>query len=171
MTDVLHTLTTPMFNTMLGALLPMFAKAKAFAAGKKFDESVLVNGRLAPDMFALARQVQIAADFAKGCAARLSVTEAPKFDDSESSFDELTARVEKTLAFINAIAVEKYDGAQARTVKLTLGSQAFEGDGVTYVRNIVLPHFYFHIGMVYAILRHNGVALGKLDYLGMAPAV
>ena len=165
MTEILHTLTVPAFNKMLGALLPIFAKAKAYAAEKKFDESVLITARLAPDMFALARQVQIAADFAKGCAARLSETEIPKYADDEASFDDLKARVEKTLLFINSIEAEKYLGAQDRMVNITLGGKAVEMDGTTYVRDVVLPNVYFHLSMTYAILRHNGLAIGKGDYV------
>jgi len=166
MTEILYTLTVPAFNTMLGALIPIFAKAKAYSAEKKFDESVLINARLAPDMFALARQVQIAADFAKGCAARLSESEIPKYSDDETSFDELTARVVKTLAFVNSIAPEKYQGAQNRIVKISLGGQAVELDGMRYVRDVVIPNVYFHLSMTYAIVRHNGLIIGKTDFVG-----
>ena len=166
MTEILYTLTVPAFNTMLGALLPIFAKAKAYAAEKKFEESVLINARLAPDMFALARQVQIAADFAKGCAARLSEAEIPKYADDEATFDDLTARVEKTLAFINGIDAEKFSGAQERIVKITVGGQAVEMDGTRYVRDVVIPNVYFHLSMTYAILRHNGLVIGKGDFVG-----
>ena len=166
MTEILHTLTVPAFNKMLGALLPIFAKAKVYAAEKKFDESVLINARLAPDMFALARQVQIAADFAKGCAARLSETEIPKYADDEISFDALSARIEKTLAFVNSIDAEKYIGAQDRLVKISLGGLALEMDGTSYVREVVIPNVYFHLSMAYAILRHNGLVIGKSDFVG-----
>jgi uncharacterized protein len=166
MTETLHTLTVPMFDKMLGALLPIFDKAKTYAAEKKFDESVLVNGRLAPDMFALARQVQIAADFAKGCAARLSQTEMPKYDDTETTFDDLKARVEKTLIFVNGIDATKYDGAAERIVSISLGGKTYEMDGLSYVREAVLPNFYFHLSMAYAVLRHHGLAIGKNDFMG-----
>jgi uncharacterized protein len=165
MSDTLYTLTVPMFNKMLGALLPIFEKAKSYAVEKKFDESVLINARLAPDMFALARQVQVSTDFAKGCAARLSQTEVPKYDDAEKSFDELAERVQKTLAFINSIDPAKFDDAQSRIVKLTMGGQSYELDGLTYVRDTAMPNFFFHLTSAYAILRHNGVAIGKNDYL------
>ena len=168
MTEVLYTLTVPMFNKMLKALIPIFEKAKAYAAEKKFDESVLINGRLAPDMFAFARQVQVTTDFAKGCAARLSETEVPKYEDTEKTFDELKARIEKTLAFINGIDPARFEGAQTRIVKLTIGGQAHEVDGLSYLREIVLPNFYFHLTTSYAILRHNGVAIGKNDFLARA---
>ena len=168
MTEILYTLTVPAFNKMLGALLPIFAKAKAYAAEKKFHESVLINARLAPDMFALARQVQIAADFVKGCAARLSETEIPKYADEEATFDDLKARVEKTLAFVNSIAEEKYGGAQDRMIKISVAGQPVELDGNAYVRDFVIPNVYFHLSMTYAILRHNGVVLGKNDFVGRA---
>ncbi len=165
MTEALHTLSVPMFNKMLGALLPIFEKAKAYAAEKKFEESVLVNARLAPDMFALARQVQIAADFAKGCAARLSQTDMPKYDDNETTFDALSARVEKTLAFVNSIDASKYTGAAERIVSISLGGKTYEMDGLSYLRDAVLPNFYFHLSMTYAVLRHHGLAIGKNDFM------
>ena len=166
MNEILYTMTVPAFTQMLGALLPIFAKTKAFATERKFDESVLFNARLAPDMFALSRQVQIAADFAKGCAARLSETEIPSYSDDEATFDDLTARVEKTLAFINSIEPAKYTGAQSRVVKVTVRGQAIEMDGISYVRDFVLPNVYFHLSMAYAILRHNGLDIGKGDFVG-----
>lgn len=166
MNEILYTMTVPALNQMLGALLPIFAKAKAYAAERKFDESVLINARLAPDMFALARQVQIAADFAKGCAARLSETEIPSYSDNEATFDDLSARVEKTLAFINSIEPAKYVGAQGRIAKVTVRGQAIEMDTTRYVRDFVLPNVYFHLSMAYAILRHNGLDIGKSDFVG-----
>jgi uncharacterized protein len=166
MTEQVYRLTVPAFNKLLGALSKILDKAKAVAEEKKFDESVLVNARLAPDMFALARQVQVACDFAKGCAARLSETEVPKYEDSEKTLDELKARIQKTLEFINSIDVNKFANAAERIVKTKLGGIDIELPGLDYVRETVLPNFFFHLSMCYAILRHNGVPIGKLDFVG-----
>jgi uncharacterized protein len=164
MTD-LYALTVPVFQRHLGALRKILEKAKANASERKFDEGVLVNARLAPDMFALARQVQIACDFAKGGAARLSQTEVPKYEDSEKTLDDLIARIDKTLVFVAGIPEASYAGADARTVSITLGGQPYSDKGVAYVRDVVMPHFYFHVVTAYGILRHNGLQIGKLDYL------
>jgi len=141
-------------------------KAEAFAAAKKIDGSVLLNSRLAPDMFPLTRQVQIASDMTKGAAARLSGTEIPKYDDNETTIAELKARIAKTLAFVNSIDAAKYAGSDERDVTL----QARTGDrhfkGLNYLRDYVLPNVYFHVTSAYAILRHNGVELGKNDFIG-----
>jgi uncharacterized protein len=162
----IYTQTVPLLTRHLKALHGILAKAQTYAAERKFDESVLVNARLAPDMHALARQIQIAGDFAKGACARLSTVENPKYDDHEKTLAELGARIEKTLAFIALIDPAKFDGCENREISLTLGGHAYLGLGADYVRDIVLPHFYFHTCTAYAILRHQGVQIGKLDYLG-----
>jgi len=156
----------PTANRMLGNLSSILDKAEAFAAAKKIDGSVLLNSRLAPDMFPLTRQVQIASDMTKGAAARLSGTEIPKYDDNETTIAELKARIAKTLAFVNSIDAAKYAGSDERDVTL----QARTGDrhfkGLNYLRDYVLPNVYFHVTSAYAILRHNGVELGKNDFIG-----
>jgi len=156
----------PTANRMLGNLSNILDKAEAFAAAKKIDGSVLLNSRLAPDMFPLTRQVQIASDMTKGAAARLSGTEIPKYDDNETTIAELKARIAKTLAFVNSIDAAKYAGSDERDVTL----QARTGDrhfkGLNYLRDYVLPNVYFHVTSAYAILRHNGVELGKNDFIG-----
>jgi uncharacterized protein len=158
----IYTQTVPLLIRHLKALHGILTKAQTFAAERKFDESVLVNARLAPDMHALARQIQIAGDFAKGACARLSTVENPKYDDHEKTLTELAARIEKTLAFIASIDPAKFDGCENREISLTLGGHAYAGLGADYVRDIVLPHFYFHTCTAYAILRNQ---IGKLDYL------
>jgi hypothetical protein len=156
----------PTANRMLGNLSSFLDKAEAFAAAKKIDATILLNSRLAPDMFPLTRQVQIAADMVKGAAARLSGTELPKFEDNETTIAELKARVAKTLAFVNSVDAAKFGGSEDRDVTL----QARTGDrhfkGLNYLRDYVLPNVYFHTTAAYAILRHNGVELGKNDFIG-----
>jgi hypothetical protein len=156
----------PTANRMLGNLSSFLDKAEAFAAAKKIDATILLNSRLAPDMFPLTRQVQIAADMVKGAAARLSGTELPKFEDNETTIAELKARVAKTLAFVNSVDAAKFGGSEERDVTL----QARTGDrhfkGLNYLRDYVLPNVYFHTTAAYAILRHNGVELGKNDFIG-----
>jgi hypothetical protein len=156
----------PTANRMLGNLSTFLDKAEAFAAAKKIDATILLNSRLAPDMFPLTRQVQIAADMVKGAAARLSGTELPKFEDNETTIAELKARVAKTLAFVNSVDAAKFGGSEERDVTL----QARTGDrhfkGLNYLRDYVLPNVYFHTTAAYAILRHNGVELGKNDFIG-----
>jgi hypothetical protein len=156
----------PTANRMLGNLSSFLDKAEAFAAAKKIDATILLNSRLAPDMFPLTRQVQIAADMVKGAAARLSGTELPKFEDNETTIAELKARIAKTLAFVNSVDAAKFGGSEDRDVTL----QARTGDrhfkGLNYLRDYVLPNVYFHTTAAYAILRHNGVELGKNDFIG-----
>jgi uncharacterized protein len=159
-------LALPTFNRHLGALSKMLDKAAAHAADKKFDEAILVQGRLAPDMFALARQVQIAADFAKGCAARLAGIDIPKYADTETTIAQLQARIAQTLDFINGIAPAQFDQCDARSFAVTLGGQETQYTGASFARDAALPHFYFHVVTAYAILRTLGVNVGKLDYFG-----
>ena len=151
---------------MLENLDAILAKAAAHAEAKRIDPSVLVNGRLYPDMFPLARQVQIATDTAKGCGARLAGQEPPKYEDTEASFRELSARVRKTIAYLESLPAEAIDGSEERVITLKLRDTTVTFRGTAYLLNFVLPNFYFHVTTAYAILRHNGVELGKQDYLG-----
>ena len=163
--SLVYELTVPVFNKMLGALLPILDKAAAFAAEKKFDEVVLFNARLAPDMFAFSRQVQIAADFAKGAAARLTGVEVPRYDDTEASFADLKARIEKTLAFVNSVDRTGFEDSASRSIQLSVAGKPLTLNGLDYLREYAFPNFYFHLSMAYAILRNQGVALGKNDFL------
>ena len=156
----------PTANRMLGNLSNFLDKAEAFAAAKKIDATVLLNARLAPDMLPLTRQVQIATDMSKGAAARLSGTEIPKYEDNETTFAELKARIAKTLAFVNGIDAAKYAGAEDRDVTLQARAGERHFKGLNYLRDFVLPNVYFHVTTAYAILRHNGVELGKNDFIG-----
>lgn len=157
----------PAFNQMLGALSGVLDKADAHAAAKKIDPAVLPGTRLCPDMFTLARQVQIACDFAKGTAARLAGVDNPSFADTEKTVPELKDRIAKTLAFLGTIKPAQIDGSEERDISLKVGPQDMHFKGQPYLVNFALPNFYFHVTSAYAILRANGVDLGKMDYLGM----
>jgi len=156
----------PVFKHMLGSLSTIVRKAAEHAANKKIDPAALMNARLFPDMFALARQVQIASDLAKGGAARLAGVEIPKFEDDETSFDQLLARIAKTIAFLDSIAARQFEGSEQREIVLQLHETQMEFNGRDYLLNWVLPNFYFHVTTTYNLLRHNGVELGKRDFLG-----
>ena len=156
----------PTANRMLRNLSAILDKGAAFADAKKVDPAVLLNDRLAPDMFALTRQVQIACDMVKGAAARLSGNEIPKYDDNEASFADLKARVAKTLAFVNSIDAARFDKSEDRDILLQMRTGELRFKGLGYLRDFVLPNMYFHITTTYNILRHNGVELGKPDFIG-----
>lgn len=151
---------------MLGQVDKWFDVAEAAAKAKSFDPNVLLAARLAPDQFPLSRQVQIACDTAKGCAARLAGLTAPSFADTEASFPELQARIAKTIDFLKSVGADKIDGNEEISVVLKFPSQELKFVGRDYLRSFVLPNFYFHVTTAYAILRHQGVALGKRDYMG-----
>ena len=156
----------PVFVRMLGNLSAILDKAAAHAEAKKIDPSVFINARLAPDMFPLSRQIQIATDMAKGCAARLAGIEVPSYEDNESTFAELHARIAKTIAFIESVSASQIDGSEERQITLKFGSHELNFLGQAYLLNFVLPNFHFHLTTTYAILRHNGVEIGKKDYTG-----
>lgn len=158
--------TIPVFLRVLGNLSEILDKAAAYAAARKIDPAVLVNARLAPDMLALARQVQIATDGVKGCAARLAGIEIPSFPDVETTFPELQARIAKTVDFLNSVRREQIDGSETRQVVIKLRGKDVVFDGQTYLLTFVNPNFFFHVTTAYDILRHNGLELGKMDYLG-----
>ncbi len=149
----------------LGNLSALLDKGAAFCAAKKIDESVLVDARLAPDMFPLSRQVQIACDTAKRCASLLGGVEAPKHEDTEKNFGELKARIKKTLDFIATVKPETTAGKENADLTVPL-RQPVVMKGIDLARNFSLPNVYFHVTAAYAILRHNGVEVGKRDFLG-----
>ncbi len=159
----------PAFETALSALSGVLDKAEAYAAAKKFDSSVLVNARLAPDMFALARQVQVACDQAKNGSARLAGVEPPKFEDNETTIAQLKERIAKTLAFLKTLDSKAIDASADRTITFPLGPKKGEMKGGDYLNHFVLPNFYFHCTAAYAILRHNGLDIGKRDFMGNIP--
>jgi hypothetical protein len=156
----------PAFIRTLNNLSAILDKAVAYAEARKIDPAVLVNARLAPDMFPLSRQVQIATDGVKGCAARLAGTEVPSYPDTESTFPELKARIAKTADFLKSFKPAQIDGSEERKVAFKVGGQDRSFLGKPYLFEYVIPNFYFHVTTAYDILRHNGLEIGKKDYLG-----
>ena len=156
----------PVFIRMLGNLSTILDKALAHAEAKKIDPAIFINARLTPDMFPLSRQVQIATDMVKGCAARLAGIEVPSYEDNETTFADLQARIAKTVTFLQSVSDGQINGSEDRTVTLKLRDKEISFLGQPYLLDFVLPNFYFHITATYAILRHNGVEIGKMDYLG-----
>lgn len=155
----------PRFIYMLNNLTHILEKAAAHTEAKKWDASTLVNARLFPDMFPLSRQVQIACDMAKCCGARLAGVEAPKYEDNESSFAELIARINKTTDFLKTLTAAQIDGSEEKSIHFTIKEYVFDFNGLDYLLNWSIPNVYFHITTTYNILRHNGVELGKQDFL------
>jgi hypothetical protein len=149
--------------TNLAAILD---KAAAHCEAKKIDPAVLVNARLFPDMFPLSRQVQIATDVAKGGAARLAGQDPPAYEDKESTFPELIARVRKTIEYLKSFRAEQLDGTEEKAITLKMRNGERHFQGLPYVQSFVLPNVYFHVATAYNILRHNGVEIGKQDFLG-----
>ncbi len=166
MNPLMYDASVSVFNRTLGALSAILDKAAAHAGARGFDVAVLLSDRLAPDMFTLTRQVQIACDTAKGAAARLAGLEVPRHEDTETTVAELKARIAKTLAFVNGIPAAAFVGSEDRSVVLQMRKQAVEFVGRTYLFEHALPNLFFHVTTAYAILRHNGVEIGKGDYLG-----
>ena len=156
----------PAFVQMLNSLPAILDKAEAHAGSRKIDPEVLLNYRLAPDMLPFVRQIQIAADLAKGAAARLAGVEVPKHDDTEKTFADLKARLAKTVAFVQSFRPNEIDGSEDREINLTLGEHKMSFKGQPYLVHFVLPNFYFHCTTAYDILRHCGVELGKRDFIG-----
>ena len=166
----LHEASVAVMVHMLGQLSTILDKAATHAEAAGFDPATLVEARLAPDMFALARQVQIASDTAKGCAARLAGLQPPSYPDTETSFPELKERIAKTLAFLEGFGPERIDGREDELVTIRLRDRPFTFSGRDYLLRFALPNFYFHVTTAYDILRQQGVALGKPDFLGELPA-
>jgi hypothetical protein len=164
----MYAASVPVFVRTLGNLSAILKKAEADAAARGYDPAVLVNARLAPDMLPLAKQVQIACDSAKGCAARLGGIEAPVMPDTEASLPELIERVGKTLAFLGTVQAAQIDGSEGREIVLKMRGNEVKFQGQAFLLHFALPNFFFHVTTSYAILRHNGVVLGKSDYLGAA---
>jgi hypothetical protein len=154
------------FAAMLRNLSAILDKAEAYAAARKIDPAALTAFRLYPDMFPLTRQVQIACDTAKGAVARLAGVEIPTHEDTEQTFAELKARIAKTLDFIASVPAAKIDGADEREVTIRQRGQDVKMSGLQYLLAVAQPNFYFHVATAYNILRHNGVELGKRDFLG-----
>lgn len=156
----------PRFAAMLRNLSAILDKGAAHAAARKIDELAFTQSRLFPDMFPLARQVQIACDTAKGAAARLAGVEIPKHEDTERTFAELKARIDKTLAFIEEVPRAKIEGSEGREVLLKMRDREVRFTGQQYLLGHAWPNFYFHATTAYNLLRHGGVELGKRDFIG-----
>jgi hypothetical protein len=164
----MHGASVGVFVRTLQYLDKMLGKAETWVGERKIDPSAILNARLAPDMFTLTRQVQIATDMAKGTAARLAGLDPPRYEDKESSLAELRARVQKTIAFLEGLDAAAFEGSEGRTITLKLGppgaQQEMHFQGLDYLLNFGTPNVYFHYSMAYAILRHNGLEIGKRDY-------
>ena len=167
MTSPIYTASIPVFKQMLGGLSGVLAKADAHVAAKKIDPNALLQARLFPDMFTLLRQVQVATDFAKSVSARLAGVDVPKLDDNEQTFADLQARITTVLTFIEGLDVALFEEAATREIVTQVGTPKEKRfTGASYIFNYGLPHFFFHTTTAYNILRHNGVEVGKKDYIG-----
>lgn len=162
----MYSASVPVFVQYLSSLSAILKKAADHAAAKKIEPNVFVTARLAPDMFALARQVQIASDTAKGAVARLSGSEIPSYPDTETTFNELQARIAKTLDYVQSFKPAQIDGTEDKSIVLKFGPNEYPFKGQDYLTKFALPNFFFHVTTAYAILRHNGVEVGKRDFLG-----
>jgi hypothetical protein len=166
MTISMYAASVPVVNQMLGSLSTILSKAEAHAAAHSINPEVLVQTRLFPDMLPLAKQVQIACDFSKGLCARLSGIEAPKFEDNEVTLADLQARIRKTLDFVATIKPEQINGTEERDITFSFGTNTREFKGMPYLLHYAMPQIVFHVTTAYAILRSNGVDLGKRDFVG-----
>lgn len=156
------------FQARLKALSHVLTKAEANAAERKIEPAVLLGARLAPDMLNLTKQVQIATDHAKGAASRLAGRDVPKFDDNEQSFADLQARIAKTLAHLATFKEADFEGGATRQIDIKAGPRELSFQGAQYLLGYATPNFYFHLTTAYAILRHNGIPLGKADFFGVS---
>jgi hypothetical protein len=168
MTLSMYQASAPVFTRMLGNLAAIIGKAEADAAARGIDPQVFLTARLAPDMLPLTKQIQIASDAAKGAIARLAGIESPSYPDTETSFPELTARIHKTIDFIGSVTAAQIDGSEAKAITLKFPGREIEFTGQSLLLGFSLPNFFFHITTAYDILRHLGVRLGKMDYIGAA---
>ena len=166
-TPYMYKTSIPVFKQLLNGLSTILTKAEAYAAEKKFEPAVLLNARLYPDMFPLIRQVQVAADFAKSVSARLAGVEVPAYEDNEQTFADLQTRISRTLSFIDSLTLAQFEGSETREIVLRPGTPKEKKlVGHNYLINYGLPQFFFHVTTAYAILRHNGLAVGKGDFMG-----
>jgi len=166
MSIAMYDFSVPVFNRALTGLSGLLDKARGHAQAKNFDPQILVDARLYPDMFPLSRQVQIACDFCKGATARLAGADVPSFPDEERTVAELEARIRRTLDFINGFPPAQLEGSEHREITIALRGEKLTMMGLPYLTVFVLPNVYFHVTTVYNILRHNGVEIGKRDFVG-----
>jgi hypothetical protein len=161
-----HALSVDIFTSALGNLSALLDKGLAHASTRKFEPAVLFNSRLAPDMFPLSRQVQIACDLAKNSVARLAGVEPPRHEDTEKTLEELRARIAKTIDYLNSIPASAFDAAEERDIKVPAGERTLQFKGLAFIQRWAIPNVFFHVTTAYNILRHNGVEIGKRDFLG-----
>jgi uncharacterized protein len=166
MNNLMHAMSHGVFKKALTQLLFVMEKGVANAKARGFDTAVLVNARLAPDMLPFAKQIQLTSDFAKNSVARLAGVDIPKFDDNETTMDELFARVKKTLDYIDTVPATAFEGSEMRDIKIALRDRTVEFKGLEFLQIWALPNFFFHHVTAYNLLRHNGVDIGKRDFLG-----
>ena len=164
----MHAMSAELFANSLSNLAHVLKKGEASAAARKIDPAVLLAARLAPDMLPLTRQVQIACDISKGCVARLAAKEPQRFEDNEKSFEELATRIARTIDYIRSFPASAFEASEDRDIKLPAGERTLEFTGLDYLRYWAIPNFLFHITTAYDILRHNGVELGKRDFIAGA---
>jgi hypothetical protein len=165
MTISMHALSVELFVNTLGNLSWVLEKGAGSAAQRKIDPAVLLAARLAPDMLPLTRQVQIAGDIAKNAVARLAAQEPPRFEDNETSIEQLRARLARTIDFLKSVPPGALEGAETRDIKVPAGERTLEFKGLEFLRRWAIPNVFFHVTTAYDILRHNGVELGKRDFL------
>ena len=166
MTLSMYQASVPVFVKMLTNLKSVLQKAAAHAQARKIDDAVLVNARLYPDMLPLSKQIQIASDFARSTAARLAGAEPPSYEDNEKTLTELMARIDRTIEFLRTKKAGEIDGSEGREIVRPVRGEPHKFSGVNYLLQYALPNFFFHATTAYAILRHNGIEVGKQDYIG-----
>ena len=166
MSITMHSASVPIFVRTLSNIDSWFDKAEAHAAARKFDAAVYLNSRLAPDMLVFRKQIQIACDTVKFCVARLAGVEGPKFEDKETTLAELRERIKATIAYVKSVPAAQIDGSEEKDITIPRRDGSTIMKGEAYLKHFALPNFFFHVSMTYALLRHNGVELGKMDYLG-----
>lgn len=162
----MYAMSTEVFRKSLVQLKHVMEKGVASAKARNFDPGVLVSARLAPDMLPFSKQIQLTSDFAKNSVARLAGIDPPKFEDNETTMEELLARVTKTLAFLDTVSAAALEGSETRDIKIPLRDRTIEFKGLPFLQHWAIPNFFFHHVAAYALLRHNGVDVGKRDFLG-----
>ena len=162
----MHAMSHGVFKKALTQLLVVMEKGVANAKARNFDVSVLVGARLAPDMLPFSRQIQLASDFAKNSMARLAAVDPPKFDDVETTMDELVERVKRTLAYVDSVPAAALEGSETRHIVIKMRDRTLEFKGLEFLQIWALPNFFFHYVTAYNLLRHNGVDIGKKDFIG-----
>ena len=162
----MHAFSVDLFSNALGNLSGILEKGAASAASRKIEPAVLLAARLAPDMLPLTRQIQIAGDLAKNSVARLAGQEPPRYEDTETTIEQLRARLARTIDFLKSVPASAFEGAETRDIKLPAGERTLEFKGLAFLQTWAIPNVFFHVTTAYDILRHNGVDLGKRDFIG-----